>query len=210
MSRAYYLGTLNSLSMSRGVGGQAALFSAALVAAGLVLGGCGGGSQHESVPSLAAVPHSKPADQPGKPNGPKAQPIRAKRAAKPARQLLFAVPKTGRLSGDCRGEKKFLLTYTAVRDIGQTVVVRVGGMVVAQQRIAPGHSIGFSVKIHPRKQGSGTVYESPAIKLTARVIRKPYDARSVTRFRLADAADQSGECVAESAAVKVVTHFHYA
>ena len=183
---------------------------ATLVGVGLTLGGCGGAEHHESVPSLAAAPGPMSSQHPRKPNGTEPQPIRAKRATKPGRQLLFAVPKMGRLSGDCRGEKKFLLTYSAARDIGQTVVVRVGGKVVARQRVAPGHSIGFSVKIHPRKQGSGTVYESPGIKLTARVIRKPYDARSVTRFKLADAADQSGECVAESAGVKVVTHFHYA
>ena len=69
--------------------------------------------------------------------------------------------------------------------------------------------MSFSVHVRDRSQGSSTLHESPPIKLSASSISKPFDARSGLHFRLADAADGTGECVAVRAGARVSTHFHF-
>jgi hypothetical protein len=123
--------------------------------------------------------------------------------------LLFAVPKMGRLFASCGSDTAFRLTYTANRDQGEHVVALVGKVVVKRQDLDPSRSLSFSVKVTPKPMGSSVVHESPAVELTASVNGEPFDGRSVERFKLANAADQTGECVAESAVVRVATHFHF-
>jgi hypothetical protein len=101
------------------------------------------------------------------------------------------------------------LTYTAGRDQGEHVVVSVDKVVVKRRNLDPKRSLSFSVLVRPRRMGSSVVHESGAIELSTSVNGEPFDAQSVERFKLANAADQTGECVAESAIVKVATHFHF-
>ena len=84
-----------------------------------------------------------------------------------------------------------------------------GKVVVKRQNLDPRHSLSFSVRVNLRRMGSGIVAESRAIKLSSSVNSAPFDAQSVARFKLANAADGTGECVAESAVMRVSTHFHF-
>jgi hypothetical protein len=147
--------------------------------AALLFGGC----QHETAPSTTtATTVAKPA---------------------PRAQLLFAVPEMGRITGSCKSLSKFRLTFTAARDVGEDFVVSVRGVVV-RRGLNPGRSFSLPVKIATHRPSDTT----PLVEVKAVVIREPYDAHLLARFRLASALG-TGTCVATSAKVRTRTHFHF-
>jgi hypothetical protein len=161
--------------------------TAALIAAPaalLLFSGCGSGERASATPKLAPA------------------------APKPPRQLLLAVPKLGRLTGSCKPYSTFRLTYTGDRDRGEYIVVRVRGKVVVRQVLNPPRSVSFSAKVHHRRRDQRTLDESDRISITTTTSHEPFEARSVARFKLIDAMDETGECLLESAVVRSSAHLH--
>jgi hypothetical protein len=148
--------------------------------AALLFGGC----QHETAPSTTtATTVAKPA---------------------PRAQLLFAVPEMGRISGSCKSDSVFRLTFTAAPDVGEDFVVSVRGAVVGRRGLNPGASFSLPVKVATQRPAATT----PPIEVKATVIREPYDAHLLARFKLASALG-TGTCVATSARLRARTHFHF-
>jgi hypothetical protein len=174
---------------------------------GLVLGASGCSSEHHaSVPSLTAVQGSLPPAPTRKAHRPK-QPA-PRPPAPTAKQLLFAFPKLGRLYADCRGPNVLRLTLTGEPDVGEDVTFSVNSKRAARRSVAPSGSTSFAVDVIHRPYHGDTVHESAPIKLVAVVNREPYGTRVVLRFKLVQARDQSGECLAESAKMRITSDLH--
>jgi hypothetical protein len=109
----------------------------------------------------------------------------------------------GRITGSCKSPSKFRLTFTAAWDVGEDFVVSVRGVVV-RRGLDPGRSFSLPVKIATHRPSDTT----PLVEVKAVVIREPYDAHLLARFRLASALG-TGTCVATSAKVRTRTHFHF-
>jgi hypothetical protein len=52
------------------------------------------------------------------------------------------------------------------------------------------------------------VDEGPPIRLVSVVNREPYGTRVTLRFKLVQARDESGECLAESAKMRITSDLH--
>jgi hypothetical protein len=128
----------------------------------------------------------------------------ARAEPKPRGQLLFAVPEMGRISGSCKSLSRFRVTVTAATDVGEDYVVSVRGAVVRRRGLNPGASFSLPVKIATHRPVDTTAL----IEVKATVIREPYDAHFLARFRLGSALGD-GTCVATSAKVRARTHFHF-
>ena len=114
------------------------------------------------------------------------------------------------MTANCDSDTTYLLTYRANRDQGEHVTVAVRGAIIKRKDLDPRHALSFTLNVTRRPIGISAIEETPEVTLTAQVNGEPFDAQAVARFKLAGAADQTGECVAESATVKVSTHFHFA
>jgi hypothetical protein len=123
-------------------------------------------------------------------------------ALKPRGQLLFAVPEMGTISGSCKSLSSFRLTFTAAPDVDEDYVVSVRGAVVRRRSLDPGHSFSLPLKIATHRPSDTT----DPVEVKATIIREPYDAHLLARFKLARGA---GSCVATSAKVRARTHFHF-
>lgn len=125
-------------------------------------------------------------------------------AAKPRGQLLFAVPEMVRIAGSCKSLSTVRLTFTTPWDVGEDFVVSVRGVVVKRRGVDPGRSFSLRVKYATHRPTDTTAL----IEVKGTVIREPYDAQFLARFRLASALGD-GTCVATSAKVRAKTHFHF-
>jgi hypothetical protein len=182
----------------------------ALALAGCVLGSSGCSSEHRaSVPSLKAATGSIPPPPRVRVHTRHRRTRPAPRAPAPtAKQLLFAFPKLGRLYADCRGTNALRLTYTANRDVGEDVALFVNSKRAARRGLDPSRSLSLKVDVVHRPYHSDILDESPPLKLVSEVNREPYGTRVTLRFKLLQARDQSGECLAESATMRVTGDPH--
>jgi hypothetical protein len=167
---------------------SATRLACALALIAIVGSGCGSGTADVRTPTRA---HRAP---PAKASAP--------------HQLLFALPKMGRLRASCKSLKTFRLKYTPNNEHGEQVTVSVDGKVA--ERSDSGRSLSFSVRGRPRPTtpAEGPVYVSPPIKLTSRVEVEPYESKAVTRFTLMRANDDSDDCIPRRASVTVASKLH--
>jgi hypothetical protein len=127
-------------------------------------------------------------------------------AAAPKQQLLFAFPKLGRLYADCSGADVLRLTYRANSDTTEMVTVLVDSKRVARRNLSG--SLRFKVDVIHRYRKHQPVDESPPMKLVSESSREPYGTHVNLRFRLVQAADGSGECLAKSAKIRITSDLH--